>query len=33
MILLLWTAVCFALLVVDWCCWAHNRLEDRKSVV
>lgn len=27
MILLLWTAVCFALLVVDWCCWAPNRLD------
>ena len=27
MILLLWAAVCFALLVVDWCCWAPNRLD------
>lgn len=27
MILLLWTAVCFALLVVDGCCWAPNRLD------
>ena len=27
MILLLWAAVCFALLVVDWCCWASNRLD------
>ena len=27
MILLLWAAVCFALLVVDWCCWALNRLD------
>lgn len=27
MILLFWTAVCFALLVVDWCCWAPNRLD------
>ena len=27
MILLLWAAVCLALLVVDWCCWAPNRLD------
>ena len=27
MILLLWAAACFALLVVDWCCWAPNRLD------
>lgn len=27
MILLLCAAVCFALLVVDWCCWAPNRLD------
>ena len=27
MILLLWAATCFALLVVDWCCWAPNRLD------
>lgn len=27
MILLLWAAVCFALLVVDGCCWAPNRLD------
>ena len=27
MILLLWAALCFALLVVDWCCWAPNRLD------
>lgn len=27
MVLLLWAAVCFALLVVDWCCWAPNRLD------
>ena len=26
-VLLLWAAVCFALLVVDWCCWAPNRLD------
>lgn len=32
MILLFWTAVCFALLVVDWCCWAPNRAGRRHGV-